>query len=133
MSKLARFDRTACKVLRDEIDLALGAVAEKYGISIQAGNAKFSDNNITFKLELATKSDDGNVMTKEAEDFKRYAIMLGLRPEILFTEFEFNNKRFQLIGYKPKSPKYPFLAKCTYTGQTYKLPEQGVLRVLKNA
>lgn len=128
MSKLARFDRVACKVLRNEIDQALQQVADKYGINIKAGNATFTDNNITFKLQLSTIGDNGLTMTKEAEDFKRYAFEHGLSADKLFAEFTIGHKTYTLLGYKPRSTRYPFIAKCHSTGQTYKLPEHSVKR-----
>ena len=81
MSKIESFDRNTCKLMRLELDKALEDVANKFGIKIHTGGASFSDNTVTFKVELATVGTNGVASSKEGEAFKMYATMLGMKPE----------------------------------------------------
>ena len=124
MSKIKSFDAVVLKALRNELNDALKGVADKYGISIEAGNASFGYGHASFKLELATVKDDGTVMSKEANDFLTYCTMLGLKQTDLGREFEVHGKKYKLKGYRLKSRKFPFIVECINDGKEYGLPEQ---------
>ena len=69
---IKQFDKSNLQVLRVEMDKALQAISNKYGITIKAGNASFSGNECTFKVKLNTKGSDGTVITKEAKSWDLY-------------------------------------------------------------
>jgi len=69
---ITQFDKSNLQKLRVEMDNALQAISNKYGITIKAGNASYSGNECTFKVKLNTKATDGTVITKEATDWARY-------------------------------------------------------------
>jgi hypothetical protein len=71
-NKITTFDNNNLKGLRVEMDLALRAISNKYGITIKTGNASFSGNECTFKVKLNTTSTDGTVITKEAKTWDLY-------------------------------------------------------------
>ena len=122
MSKIKSFDRTHCTKLREELNTALKALGEKYGVNIHAGNASYSDELCTFKVELATIGANGLKASKAGEDFKRYAKRLNMKEEHLGQEFKMNGKVFVLTGFKPRASKFPFIATNKADGQSYKLP-----------
>lgn len=124
--KIARFTRGHCATMRDEINEALKQIGEKYGISLKTGDARYSDSNITFKLELSLVNQNGQVITRDAENLKTYAPLLGLGSDPYGKQFVSNGKVFKLVGYKPQSPKYPFIAQCIQSGQQFKFTEQAV-------
>ena len=71
-NRITTFDNNNLKGLRVEMDLALRAISNKYGITIKAGNASFSGNECTFKVKLNTQGSDGTVITKEAKSWDLY-------------------------------------------------------------
>ena len=71
-NKITTFDNNNLKGLRVEMDLALRAISNKYGITIKTGNASFSGNECTFKVKLNTQGTDGTVITKEAKSWDLY-------------------------------------------------------------
>jgi len=119
MSQIKMFDRTTVRLLRDDLDAALQTVAKKYGISIQTGNARFSSENVTFKLEAAVVSESGVAVTNEASEFKRYAALLGLDEDDLGKSFSYRGQPYEIVGAKLSSRKYPILVK-NRNGKVYK-------------
>ena len=69
---IKQFDNNNLQALRVEMDIALQAISNKYGITIKAGNASFSGNECTFKVKLNTQGTDGTVITKEAKSWDLY-------------------------------------------------------------
>jgi len=125
--KITEFDRPTIKRLRSEIDDALLELSEKYGIEIKTGSASFSNTNVTFKLELATVGSDGEVNTKEMDDFRHNAWRFGLSEDDLGKEFTHRGNRYRVVGMKPRSPKYPIIAERIGDGARFKFPS-GVLK-----
>jgi hypothetical protein len=82
-------------------------------------------------LEIAGIADSGEVMTKEATDFKHYASSLGLTPEDLGTTFTFNGRQFKLLGCNPRNHKYPIIAQNVKNGKRYKMESSAVKPVTK--
>ena len=83
------------------------AVAEKYGVAIKVGNSRFSNNNCTTKIEIATVAESGEVLTKEAVDFNRYASSMFQITKKLGDTFEFRYDTYEIVGLKPRSSKVP--------------------------
>jgi hypothetical protein len=129
--KLKSFDRQTIRLLRERIDSALHQIAQEYGISITAGNARFTPENVRLKLELAVIGENG-VESIAAVDFRKYAILLGLKSEDLGKTFLFRGKPYTIVGAKTSSHKYPILAK-NKNGKVYKFQSQDVMRLLKTA
>lgn len=126
---ITAFDRPNLKVLRTAIDAALKSVADEYGISLAAGNAKYAPDGstVTFKLEGAVKTAMGEVASKEASYFKQYATMHGLTPEHLNKTFVSRGETYKLIGYNPKAPKRCFIIEDT-RGKRFVCPEEMIQR-----
>ena len=120
MKKVTSFNRQNIRQINSELEAALKQVAEKYGLEVKLGNTRFSVDNFTTKVQVATVGEGGITMSKEATDFNRYKTILGINME-LGQEFQRSGKTFTIVGLKPRSKKYPILAKCS-DGKTYKLP-----------
>jgi hypothetical protein len=129
---IKQFDRNNLKVLRADIDAALKAVGEKHGIVLTCGNASFLPTTATLKVECATKAADGQIVTREAEDFKRYAAMIGMQPSDLGKTFRQNGKTFKIEGYNSKARTMPIIAKDVASGRGYKFSIETV-KVFLNA
>ena len=120
---MTTFDRVTLRVLREEIDAALKAVADKHGISLTLGKITFAGDGSTMsgKIEGAV-ARDGQVQTKEAVDFLKYAEVYGLKAEDLGRQFVSKGRWFEITGLRPKAPKRPVLARGVADGQTYVFP-----------
>jgi len=120
MTKVKSFNRKNIRQINNELEAALKQVAEKYGIEVKLGNTRFTDDNFSTKVQVATIGQDGIAMSKEATDFNRHKTALGINME-LGQEFQRSGKTYTIVGLKPRSKKYPILAKCS-DGKRYKLP-----------
>ncbi len=120
---MQNFTKSNLNTLRRDIDAALEAVAEKHGISVNLGNARFDSTSVAWKLNLATIGGDGVAKTPERTALER------LYPQLVDKEVTVNGKGGRkltgtVIGYKTRGRKYPFIVK-TAAGN-YKLPEYAI-------
>lgn len=123
-AKLKRFDTVVLTKLREEMNDALKGIAEKYGMTIDAGKATYGDTYANFKVELALTKEDGTALTREATAFKMYAHLFGMKPDDLGKEFVWNGKRLKLTGYCASKRKFPFVAHCLTDGKEYGFTEK---------
>lgn len=124
------FDRSNIRVLRNEIDAALLAIANKHNIEIRSGNGRFSPTNLTLKLELSAKSADGTVVTKEASTFTELADLYGMKAEWLGKTFQRYGKTYTVVGLNTKlrSHGVPTPVLALANGKQWKLPVDDVIR-----
>jgi hypothetical protein len=120
-NKINSLDRTAVRRINDDIQSALDTVAKRYGVQIKVGNSRFSNTNCTTKIDISTVNEGGTVMTKEATDFNRFAASFGITKKLGDT-FDFRYDTYEIAGLKPRSSKYPVLAKNLSNGKTFKFP-----------
>jgi len=104
---IKQFDKTNLQTLRVEMDSALQAISNKYGITIKAGNASFSGNECTFKVKLNTKGTDGTVITKEAKDFDRYKGLHGMDHLSVGDTIYIQGSPYILTGFNTRARKAP--------------------------
>ena len=104
---IKQFDKTNLQSLRLEMDKALQAISNKYGITIKAGNASFSGNECTFKVKLNTKGTDGTVITKEAKDFDRYKGLHGMDHLSVGDTIYIQGSPYILTGFNTRARKAP--------------------------
>ena len=122
--EIKQVDRTTVRLLGDKIEEALQAVAKEYGVAIKRGNGTFEPSNFTMKIECSVVVD-GNVVTKEAEHFKRYATFYGMKPEDLGKTIRVGRDIYEITGMRLKAHKYPILGKRP-DGRTFYLPLSSV-------
>jgi hypothetical protein len=137
MSKttIKQFDGTSVRKIMDEAREALEPIAEKYGLVLSRKGSTYHRDSLPVMLQFLIKQTDtdGNILTAEAKDFQKYAVMFGLKPEDLGREFVSRGETFRITGLKPKSPKFPVLAENVRSGKSFKFPEAVVLAGLKKA
>lgn len=130
-NRITVLDRGTLAGLRVEIEAILSPLAVKYGIGVHVGDCRFTSTTATFKLDVAVANEGGQVVTKEAEDFKRHALAFGLHPEDLGREFtSFSGERYIITGLKLSMRKYPVIGQRVDTGKSYKFPAHMVVQAL---
>jgi hypothetical protein len=107
------------KVLRPEIDAALAALGKKYGIQFMARNARYTDTNATFKLELNTVNDGGAVVTREQADLASLGELYGIPSEYHKDKFNIQGEFYRLYGLKTKARSKPWLIKRLRDGKVF--------------
>lgn len=108
---IKQLDRTSLKLLRTDLDAALTAIAQKHGIILTVGNARFTSSTATFKLNVATKAADGTIINREREDFISLADVYGLKPEWIDKTFQWSGNTYKITGLQPRRRKNPVLVR----------------------
>ncbi len=116
---IEKMTRGQIKNLRDDINGALIDLGLKHGLKINAGNASFTDNSVTFKVECLIAGFD-----KGKDEFERSAFLFNLSQADYGKDFSYGGRQYKLVGLKPRSPKYPIIGERD--GGRYKLPERAV-------
>jgi hypothetical protein len=124
-----KFDKPLLRVLRQEIDMALKAVGDKYGMEISAGNASFAAKEAHFKVSLKLRGADGQVFDAAAESFKHHAWYVGLKPEHLGQSFTVRDKVYTISGFDERARTYAILAKDS-NDTVYKFRAVDVVKAL---
>lgn len=124
-------DKIKALDLRNKLQNYLNSFAGEHEIQVVVGNGVLTSSNVTFKVELAELADNGEAQTREISNFKKYAAILGLKPEDLGRTFESRGKTLKIIGCKPSSSKYPILAQDVNTGRHFKFPAAYVKNLLE--
>ena len=105
--KVTNFDKPTIKAIRMAMDQALATVASEYGITINTGNARFSGNEVTFKVKANTLNDSGSANTKEAQMFDLYKHNEGIGHLNVGDTITLQGKNFILKGYNTRARKSP--------------------------
>ena len=105
--KVTNFDKPTIKAIRMAMDNALATVEKEYGITISTGNARFSGNEVTFKVKANTTSSDGTANTKEADMFELVKNQEGLGHLSVGDTVTLQGKDFILKGFNSRARKSP--------------------------
>ena len=95
--------------INSDIVEALQSVANKHGVKISRGNCSFTANNANLKIVIAAIGENGEIETKEASDFKLYAAHHKIPVKYLNKQVTIQGRLVKILGYKPRSTKYPVL------------------------
>lgn len=105
--QITNFDKPTIKAIRVAMDDALAQVEKAYGIKISTGNARFSGNEVTFKVKANTVTSDGVANTKEADNWELYKRTIGLEWLNVGDQIMLQGKYFTLKGYNTRARKSP--------------------------
>ena len=89
------------------MDAALAKVEKQYGVKISTGNARFSADEVTFKVKANVIGTGGVVKTKEAQAWDLYASSQGLGHLSVGDSVELQGKSFTIKGYNTRARKSP--------------------------
>ena len=125
--KITGFDRTNCKLMRQEIDQALSVVGQKYGVSFEGGNIRFTSHSFSMKLTGNVVDKSMPAGGKTSNDFNLYCRQFGLEPSDLGRVFNHRGTAYKVAGLKPQSYKFPILGE-RYDGKRFKFMASTVIK-----
>jgi len=128
-NKIPKLDRPTVKYIRKRLEAAVKPLAEELGVVIDLGSCTFQTSNCRFQLKVAVLNSDGEAMTEEIDSFRSNAKLFGFEPDDLGKEFIYRRQSYTICGLKPKSRKYPVVARSD-SGKNYKFACRTVLEVL---
>ena len=121
------------RALRVDVDAALAPIGKKHGVVLKLGRGTFSALNATFKLEVDSIGDGGEVVTKELANLREMHRILGLEEAHLSQVFAMGGKNFTLAGYKNTGGAKPFLIRDVSDDKLYVSTREALFRALKIA
>lgn len=132
--KVTNFDKANLPAIRKDIDAALKAVSEKYGIAINIGNISFSNSSFTAKMTAATLTEgqDSNINPKWKSDFDRKAWILeanGLPRGSFGKKFILSGKECKIVGAQPV--KDNLIVQYTNDTKFWTIPAEKIIAAFK--
>jgi hypothetical protein len=108
MGKEMAITRAMFPKFRTDLDDALKALGDKYGVTMSLGTIRYSDTEFSGKLMAVSKeatsgveADDGNLKWKAA--FLKNARVYGLTPEDLGKDIVLSGITYKIVGARPKA------------------------------
>lgn len=102
--------RPALKMLREEFQAAIDAVAAKHGLTGDLGNIRYNREGTQFTTKMTIETA-GNAQVKaddKAEMFQFYARGEGLEASDFGKLFDYaGHKDLRIVGYNTRAKKYP--------------------------
>ena len=105
--KVSNFDKPSIKAIRIAMDEALAKVEKQYGIKISTGNARFTGDEVTFKVKANTIGAGGTIQTKEAQNWALVAPSHGLGHFSVGDTIQLQGKSFTIKGWNTRARKSP--------------------------
>lgn len=115
--QITEFNRSNLREIRDIIDGALKDALEEYGLTAKMGNISFSGEDFTTKVTVSCGSDDEAAQ----REWDKHAYKFGMESSDFGKTFMVRGKPYTVSGIKPRSSKYPIIAKDE-KGKAYKFP-----------
>ena len=122
-------DKTKCKEIRNILNETLENAIPNCKVKI--GNMSYNTSSCSVKIEVAEINDDGVVETREHKDYLLYGKAYGLEKSWLNKIVDFGGCSYKIVGYKPRSSKYPVLAEMN--GKTYKFSVSKIKAIYENS
>jgi hypothetical protein len=117
-------DRAKAKLMQAYLEVALTGFQEHFGVDVKLGTFRYGESNASVPLRISEIGSGGEVKTVEAENFKRFAVHYGLKPEWLGETISVNGIFMTITGLNTRARKFKVQA-VTDDGKRYKLhPEQ---------
>lgn len=126
--KITEINRDVCKQLRIDMNEAIKAKLEEYGLEGEFLNGSFDDELVTFKVDIKIAGAMDKRDKKLSDSLTWYAQYiaeeLGVdKDDILNKEYRMGVTRYKLIGYNSKAKAYPIIMQDIKTGKKYKFEE----------
>ena len=116
-------DRQIMKALEDVAINAVNQYCEEYDLPIVASfnGGSFAPEYGKFSIICASKDEKtGHVLDDDAVSLNQWGKLMGLG-DLVGLPITVSFEHYELLGYKPRSTKYPFVAKRLLDGKVYKL------------
>ena len=131
--KITEINREVCKQLRVDMNEAIKAKLEEYGLEGEFLNGSFDNELVTFKVDIkiagAMDKRDKKLSDSLTWYAKYIAEELGVdKDDILNKEYRMGVTRYKLIGYNSKAKAYPIIMQDIKTGKKYKFAENMIRR-----
>lgn len=127
MSAFTQIDKSAAKKIREILNNELPDLLAPYGLKFELGNGRYDDDSVKFTgFRLSVEgalSPTAKALQEEMEDRVNLNANGVIAVELDADKIvDYRGKKYTLIGYKPRSRKYPFILKNLSNDTDYKFP-----------
>ena len=105
--------------MRQEINKILAKYGEEIGVEFTAGNASYTLDFATIKLNI--KVNEKSEAAKEKEENAMLSKLFGFEESIIGKSFRVNGDRMTIIEINSRNKKYPIIVKNSKNGKQYKM------------
>ena len=114
METITKFDKSALKLLRPEINKSLAELSERFGITLKIGNIRYDDDTFTSKIEASLVGAD-----LKANDWSKHFWRFGMEEGWLGETIEYCGQDYKIVGLKSRARKNQILIERE--GKTYRI------------
>ena len=127
MSAFTQIDKSAAKKIREILNNELPDLLAPYGLKFELGNGRYDDDSVKFTgFRLSVEgalSPTAKALQEEMEDRVNLNSNGVIAVELDVDKIvDYKGDKYTLIGYKPRSRKYPFILKNLSNDTDYKFP-----------
>lgn len=115
---IERIDRATARLLHEEAEAALQAIARKHGLDLKGKTTRYAEDTCKVSWEFIATVDGVEPAKRR---WNTYCAQFYLTPEDFGRTFTRGGRSYEVTGIKPRAKKYPVQAKDT-TGKRYKFP-----------
>jgi len=113
-------NRKNLREVRKRIEYYMKSIETDMNVKIELGNITYDRDSFRVKMSARNTADSsGNTVNPEEVTYEKYRAMYSL-PKF-GTAVSVNGKPARIIGFKPRSTKYPVLVEMVSTGKKFKL------------
>tara|TARA_R110000787_G_scaffold5153_5_gene18994 strand:+ start:499 stop:936 length:438 start_codon:yes stop_codon:yes gene_type:complete len=120
MNKINKFTPKVCKEVVEEINEVLATLGDKLGLKISTKGGSYCSDSFTTKLNILLP----NAKTDEEKALESQLTDLFLDPQ--------SNSEFELVGYKTRASKRPFVIIKRSNGARYVTSENQAIRYFRS-
>lgn len=100
-------DKNKAKDIANDMAAALKAVADKHGMTVSVQGGTFDTTGV-FKPRVEFRAADA-----DRQEFVRYAVLVGVKPELFGKRFTVGGSTYVITGLKPAASRRPVMATRT--------------------
>lgn len=107
-------DRLKAKVVQIKVMETIKDLLAENGVFVKKVKVSYGLNECKISVECI---EGKNSQDAERKEFANWCAYYKLRPEDYGQEFTVAGKRYKLVGFNPRRPKYCFVAVNMFTGE----------------
>lgn len=104
---IKQFDKATCRLIGQEVEAALAAVAAKHGLVATYAGGSFTGAEFTAKARFSLAQSNPAAADAERAEFAQYCEFFGLKPEHYGKTVSTPKGELTLIGFELKRSKFP--------------------------
>ena len=122
--------------VRERVEALLAPLKDELGVVIKTGKITYERDGASCSMKLECLAvDDKTGLTADPHEkaYLECCAAFGLPKDALHKEFVFQGHRYEVVGLKPRSTRFPVLGKRVDTNTVYKFGADAVLDGIKKA